>query len=137
MSHTRAELIEAFVPNSPFAKHLGIELRELAPDTAMLVMTFSAELATMGDVVHGGAISSLIDTAGTVASWSDDAVPESPAGATVALAVQFLAAARGVDLIAAAAVTRRARRLCYSDVRVSTPDGTAIATGLVTYSFGG
>ena len=59
----------------------------------MLVMPFRPELATIGDVVHGGAVSTLADTAVMAAAWADDTVPEALAGATVALSVNFVAAA--------------------------------------------
>ena len=55
----------------------------------------------MGDVVHGGAIAALLDTAGMAAAWSDDTVPEKLAGATVSMSVSFAAAARATDLTAA------------------------------------
>ena len=44
-------------------QHLGIELQSLEPDRAQLRLPYDARLATVGDVVHGGAIASLIDTA--------------------------------------------------------------------------
>lgn len=84
---TRNELIRAFIPNSPLAKHLGIELIEVGDDRAILRLPFAESNVTMGDVVHGGAISALIDTAGTAAAWADEEVPDSPAGSTVGLTV--------------------------------------------------
>ena len=44
----------------------------------------------MDDIVHGGAIASLIDTAGMAATWSDDSEPESLAGSTVTLNVNYV-----------------------------------------------
>ena len=41
---------------------------------------FKPELATIGQVVHGGVIGALIDTAAMAAAWATDEVPESVAG---------------------------------------------------------
>ena len=53
----------------------------------------------MGDVVHGGAIASLLDTASMAAAWSDDTVPEATAR-HLSMNVDYVSAARGVDLMA-------------------------------------
>jgi uncharacterized protein (TIGR00369 family) len=133
---TRKQLVEAFIPHSPHAAALGIAIESLDDDRAVLVMPFKPELATMGDVVHGGAISTLIDTAATVAAWAVDEVPDSPAGATVSLAVNFTAAARAVDLKADARVVRRGRQLSNIEVRATDPEGKLVAHGIATYKLG-
>ena len=106
---TRREIIEQFIPNSPHAKQLGIQVVSLGTDEAVLELPFKPVLATIGDVVHGGAIGALIDTA---------------------------AAANGVDLRAEAWVARRGGRLSYCEVRVTDPEGTVVAHGIATYRFG-
>ena len=80
---TRREIIEQFIPNSPHAAELGIRLASIGTDQATLELPFKPELATIGNVVHGGAIGALIDTAAMAAAWATDDVPESPAGSTV------------------------------------------------------
>jgi uncharacterized protein (TIGR00369 family) len=133
---TRRELIEGFVPHSPLVRHLGIELRALRPDEAELALPFSDSVVTIGDVVHGGAIGALIDTAAMAAAWSDETVPESIAGSTVALSVDFVEAARGEEVVARASVVRRGRSLCFCEVTAHGADGRVVAKGLVTYRFG-
>jgi uncharacterized protein (TIGR00369 family) len=133
---TRAELISAFIPASPFAKELGIELAELRPDHAELRLPWSPRLATMGDVVHGGAIAALLDTAGMAAAWSDDTVPEKVAGATVSMSVSYAAAAVASDLTAHASVVRRGRSLCFCEVRVTDADGSVVAHGSMVHRYG-
>ena len=133
---TRQEIIAQFIPASPLVKHLGIELQTLEPDRAELLLRYKEEVATMGDVVHGGAIASLIDTAGMAAAWADDVEPDALAGATVSLNVDYVAAARGQDLLATATVARRGRSLAFTDVRVTEPDGRLVAKGSLVYRFG-
>jgi uncharacterized protein (TIGR00369 family) len=132
---TRSELIQAFVVHSPFARELGIEIAEITGDRAELTMPFREGIATFGDTIHGGAIATLIDTAGMVAAWADDVVPEKPGGATVALSIDYVAAARGKDLRAVATAVKRGRRLCFCEIALSTADGELVAKGLMTYSF--
>ncbi len=136
ITQTRSELIRAFIPASPLARHLGLELDELEPDRARLRLPFAEHVVTMGDVVHGGAIGALIDTTATAAAWSVDEIPESMAGATVSMTVDFVAAARGKDLVAEGRVVRRGRSLCFCEVTVTEPDGRIVAKGLATYHLG-
>src|SRR5262245_47737177 len=125
-----------FIPNSPHASALGIRLASIGTDEAVLELPFKEELVTIGDVVHGGAVSALIDTAAMAAAWASDEVPESPAGSTVALSVNFVAAAQGVDLRAEARVARRGGRLSFCEVSVRDPEGSLVAHGIATYRFG-
>src|SRR5918998_1361987 len=136
MTQTRRESITAFIPSSPLVGHLGIELVDIELDRARLRLPFRPELATMGDVVHGGAIAALLDTASMAAAWSDDTVPESLAGATVSMSVDYVSAARGVDLLATARAVRRGRSLCFCEIEVAGPDGAVVAKGLAVHRFG-
>jgi uncharacterized protein (TIGR00369 family) len=133
---SRREIIQQFVPASPLVKHLGMRLEAIEDGRAELILPFTPELATMDDIVHGGAIASLIDTAGMAATWSDDAEPDSMAGSTVSLNVNYVAAARGKDLTATAVVAKRGRNMVFSDVRVTEPDGRLVATGSVVQRLG-
>jgi uncharacterized protein (TIGR00369 family) len=132
----RRDAIEAFVPASPFVRHLGIRLEALEDDRAVLSLRFDPRLATAGDVVHGGAIAGLIDTAAMAAAWADSAPAESPRGATVGLNVDYVRAARSTDLRALATVTRRGGTLCFCDVIVTGADGDVVARGSVIHRFG-
>jgi uncharacterized protein (TIGR00369 family) len=133
---TRREIMREFVPASPLVRHLGIRLKELTLDRAELELPFHERLATVGDTIHGGAIASLIDTAGMAATWSDEERPETMAGSTVSMNVDFIAAARGKDLLATAVTVKRGRSLCFNDVTVTEPDGRVIAKGSVVQRFG-
>lgn len=133
-----SELIAEFLPHSPFVGHLGIELREIEDDRALLALPFGEEVVTIGDVVHGGAVAALIDTAAMAASWSAlELEGEPPRGTTVGLTVDFLAAARAQQLEADARVLRRGSSLCFCEVKVTgAAERKLLATGLVTYKLG-
>ena len=131
-----AARIRHWFEGSPFNKHLGLRLVRLEKDRADVAMPFGPALPTLADVVHGGAISALADTAATIVSWAGVEDPGEGRGATVALTVEFLAAARGRDLTAVARVLRRGRSICFSEVDVTEPDGALVAKALVTYKLG-
>jgi uncharacterized protein (TIGR00369 family) len=128
------ELARGWLEHSPFIAHLGIRVERLDPGRARLAMPYMESLPTMGDVVHGGAISSLIDTSAAAAVWSGAEVPERPRASTMGLTVDFLAPARGLGVVAEARVVRRgATGLCFCEVSVSDDDGKQVALALVTY----
>ena len=131
-----ADFVRQFLPTSPFVGHLGMRLTEMQPDVATLTLPFTESLVTIGTVIHGGAIASLIDTTAMVAAWSGAALPEKLRGTTVALTVNYLAAASSEDLQATARVLQRGKNLVYLDVEVRGASGTLVAKGLVTYKIG-
>jgi len=129
---TRREIMqEQFFPASPYPRHLGMALESIETDHAVLTMSWDERLTTFADIVHGGAIASLVDTAGMCATWSDETVPESVSGATATMTVSYVAAARGKDLTADARVVRRGRTMCFSEIVVGEPDGRVVARGSV------
>ena len=131
-----ADFIRHFFPHSPYVAHLGMQLIEMQPGMATLMLPFTEALVTIGTVVHGGAIASLIDTAAMVAAWSEGELPAKARGTTVNLTVAYLSAAQQEDLRAVARVLRRGRNLVYLDVEVTGASGNAVAKGLVTYKLG-
>jgi uncharacterized protein (TIGR00369 family) len=132
----RRELLTQFVPSSPFVRLLGIELVDVGTDRAVVRLPFREDLVTIADVVHGGALASLIDMAAVSAAWADDAEPTSMEGATVSLDVSYVAAARGKDLTAVGVVSKRGRTLVFVDVRVTEPDERLVATGTAVVALG-
>ena len=102
-----------------------------------MVMRAGERLTTFGDVVHGGAIATLLDVAAVAAAWSGVTDENATTGATVSSSVNYTRAARGTDLTATALVPRRSRCFCFCEVRVADPDDALIAHGIVTYKLAG
>src|SRR6059058_2842042 len=127
-----AALARGWLESSPFVALLGSRLERMEPDRADLSMPFSDSLPTLGDIVHGGAISSLIDTAAATAAWSGAEVPEKIRASTIGMTVEFLAPARGRGVVADARVLRRGA-VTFIAVDVTEDAGEAVATALVTY----
>ena len=136
MSETSgADVMRRFLAISPFVGHLGMELVGLEPDRATLRLPFREALVTVGDVVHGGAISALVDTTAMATAWSTAEAPANLRGTTVALSVDFVTAARAQDLTAVGRVIRRGRSLVFCEVEVRDAN-QIVAVGLVTYKLG-
>jgi uncharacterized protein (TIGR00369 family) len=135
-SQTRAEFIRQFLPTSPYVGHLGIQLIDMQTGVATLRLPFVDSLVTIGTIIHGGAIASLIDTAAMVAAWADGSVSDNLRGTTVSMTVTYLAPAEHEDIQATARVLQRGRNLVFLDVEVQGVSSKSIARGLVTYKLG-
>ncbi len=133
---TGAEIIRQWLKTSPFVGYLSIELVALEPGRATLRLPYDRTVTTIGTVVHGGAIATLLDSAGAAAAWSDAEVPANVRGTTVSLTVSYLAAADDEDVLATARVLSRGRSLVYLDIDATTASGKAVAKGLATYKIG-
>jgi uncharacterized protein (TIGR00369 family) len=131
-----AEIVRLWLNTSPFVGYLSIELVALEPGKATLRLPYDKTVTTIGTVVHGGAIATLLDSAGAAAAWSDAAVPANIRGTTISLAVSYLAAADDEDVLATARVLSRGRSLVYLDIEATTASGKAVAKGLATYKIG-
>ena len=117
---------------SPLARALGIVRTTLEVDRVVLAMPFKPENITLGSIVHGGAIATLIDIAGAASSASGANGDDLAGGATANLTIHYLAPADGCDLAAEARVVKRSTRQSVSEIRVRTSDDTLVATALIT-----
>jgi uncharacterized protein (TIGR00369 family) len=129
-----ADLFAQFMLHSPFAQLVGLRVERIEDDYAELVMPYRPELATAADVVHGGAIASLIDVAATGAAWSAATFDaEGARAATIGYTVDLLSPAHGSNLKAVARVIRRGATICHCDVDVADDAQRLVAKGLVLY----
>jgi 1,4-dihydroxy-2-naphthoyl-CoA hydrolase len=115
------------VTNSlPFAKLLGIEIRESSPDKVTAEMLVREELCTRPAVLHGGAIMSLADTLGAVATMLN--LPEGAGTTTIESKTNFLAPApSGSTVVAECTPIHRGKRTMVWQTRISTKEGRLIA----------
>ena len=131
-----ADLGRAWFEHSPFVQKLGMRLVSMGPDEAEIELPFEESLATAGDVVHGGAISSLLDTAAALAAWSGHDMSAGTRWGTIGFSVNFLSSGQGQALRAHARVTKRGSKICFCEVAVRDEAGAAVATALVSYRLG-
>ncbi len=130
------DLMRGFLEHSPFIRHLGMRLVSMEPDDVEVELPYAEELATAGDIVHGGAIGSLVDTAAALAAWSGHDVSAGTRWGTVGMSVNFLSSGRGQALRARARVTKRGKSICFCQVDVRDESDAHVATALVSYRLG-
>jgi len=126
-------LIEKMVPFNTF---LGIECTGIGPGYCRLELAFRPELIgdPMRKALHGGVLSTLIDTCGGAAVWSK--IEPADAVSTVDLRVDFLVPGKQERVVAEAHVVRVGNRVAVVDMRAfhpSAPERT-IATGKGVYN---
>lgn len=126
-------LVEKAIVASPYGRLLGLVLEAAAEDHVVVRLPYRADVTTLGDTVHGGAIAGLVDTAATAAFWAKPGLAAGSRGTTIGLALSFLAAGRGADLLADARVRRRGREICNGEVVVRDANANEVAQAIVTY----
>ena len=129
----QVDLIGKGIVLSPFGRLLGLETVEVATDRVSVRLPFRNDVTTLGEMVHGGAIASLVDVAATAAGWATPEATLAARGTTVGFSLSFLAASLGSDLVAEARVVKRGRSIVVVEVGVSDASGQETARAMVTY----
>ncbi|MDO8530622.1 MAG: PaaI family thioesterase [Dehalococcoidia bacterium] len=118
--------------DAPYARHLGIRITDVAEGYAKVIMsTIAPYFGNRFGIIHGGGICSLIDVAASMAVRST--VLPGQRTATIGLSVDFMAGAKGKQVVAEGHVTRRGATLGFVDVMVRDEDGTPVAKGGGTF----
>jgi uncharacterized protein (TIGR00369 family) len=126
--------MERAISNTPFMNHLAMEFVEAGEGWAKLRMRYQDENSTAMKALHGGAISSLIDTTGAMAAWTTaEIMTPRYFGSTVGINVNYLSGAIGEDIFAEGRILKRGKEIIYSDVRVTNGEGKLLAQGTVVY----
>ncbi|WP_386803960.1 PaaI family thioesterase [Litorisediminicola beolgyonensis] len=136
MAADKTRIAEQFIQSIPHARALGMSIEEIGDGYARIAMPYDPRL--IGDpqtgVIHGGAVSALMDTCGGACVMSH---PDAPGGtATIDLRIDYMRAARpGQTILAEARCTHITRTVAF--VRATAFDDdrenpVATATGAFT-----
>ena len=110
----------------PFAELLGIKITEATKERVVAEMRVRADLCTRPAVLHGGAIMTLADTLGAVATVVN--LPEGASTTTIESKTNFLAPAEaGTTVVAECTPIHRGRRTMVWQTRISTREGRVVA----------
>jgi uncharacterized protein (TIGR00369 family) len=113
-----------------YARFLGLELCEIKSGEVSVCLDVRDELKQNQNVVHGGAVASLIDTASAFAILTTLAPDERVT--TTDLTIHYLRPITGGRLIAMARIIRAGRRVFVVNVDVNN-DGRLAATAVTSY----
>ncbi|MFW5642219.1 MAG: PaaI family thioesterase [Roseicyclus sp.] len=135
-----ARIAREFIEAIPFSRALGMRLDEIGDGVAVISMPWSEALVgePRTGVIHGGAVSALMDTCGGAAVMSH---PEAlSATATIDLRIDYMRPARPGDRITARAVCYHVTRsVAFVRAEAFDADATrpvASATGAFTVERG-
>ncbi len=73
----------------PFAEFLGIKITHISPERVTGELVVRSEIATMPDIIHGGAVMALADNIGAVATVAN--LPEGAHTTTIESKTNFFA----------------------------------------------
>lgn len=138
MAKSKTEIGKAFVASLPFSRALGMDLQLMEDGRAVIKMPYRTDI--VGDpktgVIHGGAMSALMDTCGGAAVISH--ASSNGLTATIDLRIDYMRAAEpGKDITAEAICYHVTRSVAF--VRATASDGdperpVAAATGAFTFA---
>ncbi len=114
-----------------FFEYLGMSIERATPEEAVVRMHVPRQLLSPHGLVHGGAISALIDTAIGIAVACRLAPGDRTA--THELNINYISFAAKPTVIATARVLRVSRTVAHTEAEVRGEDGTLIAKALGTF----
>jgi acyl-CoA thioesterase len=115
----------------PYYRLIGIEVMEVGDGCAALRLGDVGRLLQPDAVVHGGALVSLLDSAGAISVLSRLSVRQTVA--TVEIKVNFLQPASQGPIWGRGSVVQLGKRLAVVDVEATGPRGELLAKGLGTF----
>jgi uncharacterized protein (TIGR00369 family) len=123
------ELIQ-WVNASPFPQHLSMKLTSVEPDRAELTLDIHSSHFQVFNLVHGGVLATLIDTATYWAVFGS--LPEDAGLVNVELKLNYLQPVTRGPLSACGECIRAGRTLSYAEARVCDARGEICAHGTST-----
>ena len=133
---SKTEIAQQFIELIPYSQALGMRVEEIGPGVAEMSMPYDEQLVgdAQSGVIHGGAVSALMDTCGGASVVSH---PDAPAyTATIDLRIDYMRAATpGQRIYARAECHRLTRSVAFVRAVAHDDDAgnpVATATGAFT-----
>jgi uncharacterized protein (TIGR00369 family) len=130
ISNTYLQWLREQFEDSPFWQHMGMSIEKLEPGDVIVKMPVKGELVNSNGMLHGGALTSILDTIGAVVIRSEREVRV----ATVSLTTQFIAPVTEGALHASAKIVNPGRRTVFVEAKVVNDSGDIISTAIGTYA---
>lgn len=121
----RPFVMEGWIDTAPFEEFIGLRIAEARDGRALLTLPFTVKLAQGGGLMHGGALTSLADTA--VAMAIKSLLPPGTQFATTELSMKFLAPVREGMVTARAEVQGPQGRTFFGEAVLTDDQGREVA----------
>ncbi len=117
--------LAGWIDTAPFEDLVGLKIEAAAEGKAVLTLPFRVKLAMGGGFMHGGAITTLADTA--VAMAIKSVLPPGTRFATTELTTRFLAPVKQGLVTATAHVRGPEGRSFYGEAKITDESGVEVA----------
>jgi len=133
MKFTREHLeyARSRVKLSKFSALMGFEVAKLSNGRAILTLTTEDRHRQIHNVMHGGVIAALADTAAAIAAYT--VVPRGAEVVTIELKINYLLPVSGGKLTAEGKVLRAGRNFTVVECDITRDDGALAAKALMTF----
>src|SRR5499427_7647460 len=125
------EYAQSRVRLSKFSALMGFEVVKLSNGGAILTVVTEDRHRQIHNVMHGGVIAALADTAAAIAAYT--VVPRGTEVVTIELKINYLLPVRGGKLNAEGRVLRAGRNFIVVECDVTREDGALAAKSLLTF----
>ncbi|MEO1293819.1 MAG: PaaI family thioesterase [Pseudomonadota bacterium] len=119
----------------PMLETFGASVTGWSEGYARVEMPISDRVINRQGIVHGGALMTLMDSAGGYAGCYLAIPCRVRKAMTLSMTTNFVSVARGKRLIAEGRMTRGGRSIFFADVTISDETGELIATGTGTFRY--
>lgn len=126
---------ELFERRASLNQYLGLHLDTAGPGWARMSLQLRPDVMNPFDVVHGGSICALIDSAAGTAIAAGT-LPDDRIMGTIDMQVHFLERAQGTALVAEGRVVRAGKAIAIAQVEVKDDAGRSVAMGTATFRLG-
>ena len=116
----------------PYVRLLGMKITDLAEGYARVCIPVDQKLDSRNEVLHGGALASLADTAIAMAVFTVISSTQTPV--TIELNINYLKPIQGKQAIAEARIISQGRTIIVGDIDIADDTGRIIAKSRATYA---
>ena len=134
----KQSLESQMIPNpdmGAFVRHLGVQITHWIDGEAILELTLKPEFLNRSGVIHGGILTTIIDTAGGYAGTFCTIPGHVRRAFTLSMTTQFTGQASSGVVRATARRRGGGRKIYFADVQVENEAGEQIAFGSATYRY--
>jgi acyl-CoA thioesterase len=114
-----------------YCKLLGIEVINISKGTSQLILRFNKNQLNQNNIIHGGIISSLADSAAAVALLSS--IEKGKNISTIELKINFIRSVKKDSLIADAKIIHKGSKISVVDIDIKNQEEHLIAKCLATF----